>query len=445
MNRILLFFCIFMYACSTQNIAKNNGTSGASDSAEFYYLKDNNLPLLEIGVLIKEGASLDPMGKRGITALTLGTVLENEKLNEKANQVAVNFQSQISSDFILISADGLSKKRNQLLDCFSQLLYSPVWNQKVFELKKTRVLQSLRAVNDNSEVLADSALKLSLFGNHPYGIPVSGISQDVKKISLNDAKMFYANILSVPKPVFYVVGDFDDAFKAMFEERFKNWHKEKNISGYWPKPAAINNTEITFFLKRQSKQSKISIGQFGVSSKDPDEYKVKLALNILGGSYTSRLNKTLRSDKGYTYGAQSYLLSKKVDGYIQVETTTKPENTRAVINEAINAIKRFRDEGITELELEKAKQDMIMYLIKKNETPEGRIWFDLEQKLNDAKVETLNEKIDQIKSVSVSEINKIIKRYLNEDKYKIIVVGPEEILSDLNKIALVKVKEKLIY
>lgn len=442
MKKLILFFVIFS-ACSTQQ--KKIGDAPISQDIEFYFLQDKSLPLIEMGLLFREGSSLDPMGQRGITALTINTILENEKVNDQANQDAVNFQSQVSADYLVISADGLSQKKNEVLSSFTKLIFEPAWKKNIFEMKKKKVLQKLRETNDSPELLGDHALKLFLYGSHPYGLPVGGASQDIKKLGIKDVMSFYQYILKTPRPILYVVGDFDEDFKTRVTDSFKNWTSQKNISGYWPKPPPLEQSEIQLYTRKDSKQSKIRFGQFSLKENDADKTKLQLAVNILGGSFTSRLNQRLRLEKSYTYGAQGYLNTRRVGGYLQIDTSTKPESTVEVIKEIIEITKKLYDEGVSEEELGKAKQDMIMDHIRQQETAEGKNWFYLEQRLFDKKIMSLEDKISEIKSLSVSDVNRAIKEHFNVDKYKIVVIGPEKILPELSKIMLVTVKPKLEY
>ena len=85
------------------------------------------------------------------------------------------------------------------------------------------------------------------------------------------------------------------------------WKGEKvNI----PKILALNhpqNQEVFFIDIPDAKQSAISVGTLTIPGNDPELFKLTVVNNRLGGGMEARLMRTLRLEKGYTYGAGSFL------------------------------------------------------------------------------------------------------------------------------------------
>ncbi len=76
-------------------------------------------------------------------------------------------------------------------------------------------------------------------------------------------------------------------------------------------------------------------------------YQTQLANFNLGGNFNSRINQNLREDKGYTYGAGSYLMGNKEIGmsifYAQVRADVTVESIKEFISEMDKFKKRWND------------------------------------------------------------------------------------------------------
>jgi predicted Zn-dependent peptidase len=68
-----------------------------------------------------------------------------------------------------------------------------------------------------------------------------------------------------------------------------------------PFPVA-ETTRIYLVDRPGSYQSEIRVGHLGITRKHPDYSRGKVLDQVFGGSFTSRLNSTLRVKKGLTYG-----------------------------------------------------------------------------------------------------------------------------------------------
>src|SRR4029078_12387766 len=81
-------------------------------------------------------------------------------------------------------------------------------------------------------------------------------------------------------------------------------------------PPAPPPAPRTFYLvdKPGAAQSVIRIGHVGVTRDSPDFYAVRVMNTMLGGSFTSPLNQSLRETHAYTYGASSGYAMRRLAG-----------------------------------------------------------------------------------------------------------------------------------
>src|SRR6185369_4200497 len=93
--------------------------------------------------------------------------------------------------------------------------------------------------------------------------------------------------------------------RSIAESRFGGW--ARNTAAVAPsKPTVVpaRSERIVRVIHRPGAvQTEIRVGHVGVARLIPDFHALSVMSAILGGLFNSRLNRKLREEKGYTYGA----------------------------------------------------------------------------------------------------------------------------------------------
>ena len=135
----------------------------------------------------------------------------------------------------------------------------------------------------------------------------------------------------------------------------------------------------------------------------------------------------LRDKQGLIYGIKSELWSTSDRiGYWKFNTKTAPKNTEKVIKGIFSEIKKLIDYGITDEELNAAKQRQLGLLPFHVETPDdvAQIVFDMLKEKEP--FDYFDKKADRIKAVTKEDVIKVAKKYFTLDHYVIAVDGPIE-------------------
>ncbi|HOH96560.1 MAG TPA: insulinase family protein, partial [Candidatus Enterocola sp.] len=85
-------------------------------------------------------------------------------------------------------------------------------------------------------------------------------------------------------------------------------------------------------------------GQLSAPNNHPDSYSMQILVCILGGYFGSRLNKSIREEKGYTYGISAHIASYLNKAHFSINTRTKNEvaiETVAAIHDEINNLLQY--------------------------------------------------------------------------------------------------------
>jgi predicted Zn-dependent peptidase len=127
-------------------------------------------------------------------------------------------------------------------------------------------------------------------------------------------------------------------------------------------------------------QSEIRIGELvNVSRRDRDYAGVRLLSQLFGESFSGRLNKSLRIEKGLTYGSSGYFDVDRETAAFKMSTFTRTERTVDAIKAMLDEVERLQTGQVTQDELDAARDTLLGNFQMALETPAqiAARWWDL--------------------------------------------------------------------
>jgi zinc protease len=217
--------------------------------------------------------------------------------------------------------------------------------------------------------------------------------------------------------------------RQLLEQTFGSW-KPTGTAGKpapLPAPEQLSTRQIYIVDKPGAAQSQIRIGWVGVPRATPDYPTLQVLNTILGGSFTSRLNTNLRETHGYAYGAFSGFDERVTAGPFSARAGVQTDKTAEALKEFFNEFAGIL-KPIPSDELEKAKNYVALGFPSEFETTS-----DLARKLEEQIVHNLPDEyfpsyIRSIVQVTGSGVEKAAARYIQPDKFAVVVVGDRKVI-----------------
>jgi len=343
--------------------------SDLSNGIKLYGIENNELPLVQFSMRINGGQSLDKTDKEG-TALMLGAMLKEgtssktpAELEEAIDLLGSSISVSAGLEAMYISGNTLAKNFDETIALVTEMLTEPRWDEQAFDIVKNRRLNAIKQRKTSAQSIAFNALAKQLYGQgHPASTPIGGIESTVKSITMVDIKNYFQQNISPKVSHFHIAGKITQStIEESLQQLSDRWSgKEVNIPTI-SSSKAPSNSKVFFIDIPGSKQSAITVGTLTIPGGNPDLYKLNVVNNRLGGGMEARLMRTLRLEKGYTYGAGSFLRENTYQtpfyAYSQVRSNVTLESLQ-IFKDIINGYaKSYNSE---DLELTKNK------LIKQN-------------------------------------------------------------------------------
>jgi predicted Zn-dependent peptidase len=317
----------------------------------------------------------------------------------------------------------LTRNLDKALEIYSDVIINPSFPATEIESLRGRQLVGLRQQKANPNAVGNIVYNKVLYGDHPYGRDNNEAS--IKAITRDDIVKFYDSTYRPNNGVLIVVGDFDKAaLKGKLESAFAGWKSGTVANRELPSPKPFDKTGIYIVDRPNSAQSVVSIGQIGIDRSNPDYFPVVVMNSILGGGITSRISMNLREDKGYTYGANSGFVYRRGAGPFRAGGDIQTAVTKEAIVEFMKELNGIRGSiPITDKELDYNKQSLIRRYPAGFETV-GAISNQLSNLVVYGLPDTyFNDYISKVNAVTLNDVNRVAKQYLDPSKMAIVIVG----------------------
>jgi zinc protease len=406
-----------------------------SNGLEVWLVRQPELPIISMNLVVKTGGTVDPAGKAGLASMTATLMDDGTKTRS-----AIDISNELAGigtalgtgsgwDSATVTMQTLTKNFDKALNIFSDVVVNPSFPAKEIETARQRALVGLRQRKDNPNAIASVVYNSLLYGkNHPYGNVMTGDEASIRGFSQMDLMTFYQTYYRPNNATLIVVGDANmTTLKPKLETAFANWQSADVPVSNVPKAAVFDKPGIYVVDKPNAAQSVISIGQVGVSRDNPDFFALQVMNDMLGGSFSSRLNMNLREEKGYTYGAGSGFAFRRGTGPFTASADVQTAVTKESVLEFMKELRGIRGERpVTMEELQTSKQSIIRGF------PQG---FETNGQIANA-LSTLavyglsgsyyNEYMTRINAVTMADVNRVANQYLTPDKMAIVIVGDRQ-------------------
>lgn len=422
-------------------------TATLSNGLTVYAIEHREQPVVAIRLLIGTGAANEPEELPGLASFS-ADLLDKGTTKRTAEQIAEAMDSSggalsVRSDAegVTIAASVLTDSLDLAFELMTDILMNPAFAEEEIGREREMALSSITAALEDPDYIADTAFNRVLYGTHPYAHPESGTFESISKISRHDIVKFHQEQFAPNISSLAIVGDLStkDAF-ALAAKWFGPWQR-KDVTAADIQTAPKRGTRrVVIIDKPDTVQTKIRIGLLGVPRKDPDYFTLLVGSYVLGGHAGSRLFRSLRVERGLTYGAYSTLRPRKGPGSVFALTETRTEKTAEAIDLIFKEMHSFSKTEVPAQELSDAKAFLIGSFPLSIETP-----ADLASRLTNVAFYELGDDYldtyrDKLAAVSAENILRAARERLNPEAMDIVLVGNASVFkADVEKRGKVEV------
>ncbi len=421
-------------------------TGKLANGISIYGITQTELPLVNYSLIIEGGHQLDELSKAGLANLTASVMNEGtknktpEELEDAIKLLGASISVSASNGSVTFRVSTLARNFEKTLGIVEEMLFEPRWDQEQYDLAKLRIVNNLKRNQANPSYLASTTLNKLVYGqDNILATELSGKIESVESLTIDDLKTFYEKYFSPTVSKIVVAGDINlERVEKAFSSISEKWQPKTLEIPQLKMPEPPASSQIYFVDIPGAKQSVIYIGRPSVTRTNPDYYPITVANYKLGGNFNSIFNMILREEKGFTYGAHSYLNSGKNWGSFMAFSMVRTNATLESLTIFKTEMEKYRKEMPQEyIDFTKSA------LLKGNALNFETLW-NLVDMLNniaiyELPVDYIKREEAYVKGLTIEKQLEIVNKYFDPSKMYYVVVGDAKTqLKELEKAGLGK-------
>ncbi|MGW2252721.1 M16 family metallopeptidase [Kitasatospora sp. NPDC001660] len=356
--------------------------------------------LVAVEVLVDAPLAAEPAGLDGIAAilaraLSEGTdTLTAEEFAAELERAGATLDAHADHPCIRVSLEVPASRLQRGLALLADALRAPALPEDEIERLVANRLDEIVHEQANPARRAAKALYAELFdAADRLSRPRGGTADTVKSIDRAAVKAFYDTHVRPATSTVVVVGDLTGVdLPALLESTLGAWTGSAGTAGVHAPVTADDRGRVVIVDRPDSVQTQLLIGRIGPDRHDPAWSAQILGTYCLGGTLTSRLDRVLREEKGYTYGVRAFAqpLRSAADGsgrsLLAISGSVDTASTAPALKDTWTILRTLAAEGLTDAERDEAVQFLVGVAPLKYETAgsvAGTLADQVEQHLPD--------------------------------------------------------------
>jgi zinc protease len=400
------------------------------DGTVVYLAPSRELPLVNVVITFKGGASLDPADAPGLAAMTARMVREGgtkttaaAAFDETLDFLATEVSVAANDTFTTATMNCLKANLDESLRLFVEMLRTPAFDQQRLETAKARLTEALKQRNDDAASILGREWKRLVYGiGHFESAEATG--KTVAAIDREKLAALHGKIFHPGNAIIAVSGDFDEQeMLGRLARAFSGW--ERGAVAPDPVPPTATLEPGLYHVPKEIPQGKVVIGCRSIVRDDPDAIPLLLLNEILGaGGFTSRLMQKIRSNEGLAYSVRSTVAPKVAyPGDFRAGFESKSATVALATKIVFDEIRRIREEKVSADELETAKRGLIETFPRQFESKPAMLRLFVNDEWTKRPADYWKTFRRKVEAVTADDLLRVAKKHLDPEKMAILVVG----------------------
>ncbi len=395
-----------------------------------WLVEDYTVPIVAMNVAFSGGAAQDPDGKAGLANLMSGLLdegagdIDSRAFQARLEDLSITIKFDAGHDAFYGDLRTLTTNLDDAFELFRLAITSPRFDEEPVARIRGQVTANLRRAESDPNDVARKLWAATLFGDHPYGRTNEGTPESVATITADDLRAFHARTLARDNLHVAIVGAIDPETVAAALDR---------VFGGLPEHAALGPVsdvepaaDRTAHSALSVPQTTVRLGGVGLKRDDPDFIAAYVADQILGGgTFSSRLYKAIREQRGLAYSVGTGLIPYDHAGAFIAATSVDAANADTAVRIMLDEIARYGEEGPSEAELATAKDYLVGNFALRFDSSQKIARNLLQFQLDNLGIDYIDRRNDLIRAVTVEDVRRVAKR-LWSGPLSVVTVGPGE-------------------
>ncbi len=341
------------------------------------------------------------------------------EVNRDLDDLSASSNAYTSEEQTVYYATILPEDQEDVVELLADMM-RPALRQDDFDTEKQVILEEIAKYDDQPPYGAHEKCMNAFFGDHPLGKSILGTQASVGDLKRDQMLGYFEQRYSPKNMVLAAAGNVE--FDSLILQA-------QNYCGRWamfdaPRNLPTPKPREAFQVIHKPLAAQQYIVQLspGPSATDSDRYAARLLTTIIGDDSGSRLFWEL-VDTGKAESASMGTQEYQGAGVFLTWLSCLPELAAENLQTVAEIVQEAVEDGLTEEELIQAKNKICAQIVLSAERPTNRLFSVGNGWIQRRKYKTVREAVETYRSITLDDINRILKKYpLNQAST--VAVGP---------------------
>lgn len=378
------------------------------------------------GIFVKTGAKNELSGEEGVSHL-----LEHMMFKGTKTKSAKDISEIIDNEGGIINAytgkentvyyvQMLSNRLKEGIEVLTDMFLNSTFSEENLEKEKNVVIEEIRMYDDIPEEIVHDR-NTALVINGVQGNIVLGSEKSIREMTREKLVKYFKEQYRPENIVISIAGNF--SYEDISEILNNGLGTIENISPEREYNGEMEIRSIENKITKDTNQIHLCFNTKGCSLTSDIRYEVAIISNTLAGNMSSRLFQKIREDRGLAYSVFSYTSSFEEGGLFTVYAGTTKKDYKEVLEIIENEFEDIKENGITEYELQKSKNQFLSAVTFGLESSKGRMNRMANSYLLYKEIKSLDEILEQIEKITVEDIKKAAQEMFDKRYYSKTILG----------------------
>jgi zinc protease len=377
-----------------------------------YVREDHTQPRLNITVLFQGGRVTEDESLNGITELMLRSMLygtaNRTQVAQELEQMGADIEVVAEPDFYGLNVNVLSHYATRTLKIVRELIEEPAFREEEVKLAREEQLSLIQSARDSSAARSRQLFLQTLYQTHPYGFPVHGREEVLKKLGGDALQAWHARTIKRQIPLVIIVGDTEGS--ALISGDVATGFR-RNETDATLKARVVQPTKPGEIVEpSRSAKSVITLGFSGVKGSDTGMQAIELLKALLNGN-SGRLNVELRNKQGLAYNSCLDSETLLISGALFVQALAAPENEQRLRAALMAELDKLAKTPISGDEVSGAKATAVTLNLLRFQSQRARALEYARAVIYQRQATDVDNATDQLMKVSAEDLKRAVAAY----------------------------------
>jgi len=333
-----------------------------SNGVKLWYVHRPGLPLVSLQLVVPGGSATDPADAPGTASLTDSMLLEgagdrtSSQFAAESDRLAIDISVATWGVASLASLDTHTDRLDEGLALFADAILRPRFDAADLDRVRESEVGDLKEAADDPRSVSAKVLDMLYYGDgHPLAHPVSGTIAGIEAITVEGLRTSWSQRFGAGHATLVVVGDVDkETLIAALDKHLGSWKGEGIQPSLTAPERSADGAQMYMVDHPGTSQTSLRVVMPAPALGHDHLVPAQLGSIVLGGTFTSRLNRLLREEKGYTYGARARVSAWPSHGTLSASTAVQQDVSAPALKDLLTELERYT-EGVDGEELIKAR------------------------------------------------------------------------------------------